>query len=85
MVLWVRADDAQLAELGPRVPSSASSDHGAPFAEIFKRAGKDFYKVDPLLFSPARISFQNLNSGRTHTFGRLEVDVLRRSFFPRST
>ena len=50
-------------------------------AEIFKRAGMDFYKIDPMLFSPARITFQNLRTGRTHTFGRVEVDVLKRSFF----
>jgi methenyltetrahydromethanopterin cyclohydrolase len=81
VVLWVRADDDQLAELGPKVPSSASSDHGEPFVDVFKRAGHDFYKVDKSLFSPAQISFQNLRSGRTHTFGRLAVDVLQRSFF----
>ena len=60
---------------------AASKDHGAPFVEIFKRAGMDFYKIDPMLFSPARISFQNLRTGRTHTFGQVEVDVLVRSFF----
>ncbi len=81
VVLWVRCDDEQLAQIGPKVPSSASSAHGAPFVEIFKQAGHDFYKVDPLLFSPARISFQNLSSGKTFTFGRFDVDVLRRSFF----
>jgi methenyltetrahydromethanopterin cyclohydrolase len=81
VVLWVRADDDQLAELGPKVPSSSSPDHGAPFADIFERYGRQFYKIDPLLFSPAVVTFQNLSSGRTHTFGRMEVDVLKRSFF----
>jgi methenyltetrahydromethanopterin cyclohydrolase len=81
VVLWVRADDALLAEVGPQVPSSASPDHGAPFAEVFARYGGDFYKIDPLLFSPAQVCFQNLTSGRSHTFGRLEPEVLRRSFF----
>jgi methenyltetrahydromethanopterin cyclohydrolase len=81
VVLWVRTDDDLLAELGPKVPSSSSPDHGAPFADIFERYGRQFYKIDPLLFSPAVVTFQNLSSGRTHTFGRLEVDVLRRSFF----
>ena len=81
VVLWVRADDALLAEVGPKVPSSASPDHGAPFAEVFGRYGGDFYKIDPLLFSPGQVCFQNLNSGRSHTFGRLEPEVLRRSFF----
>jgi methenyltetrahydromethanopterin cyclohydrolase len=81
VVLWVRADDDQLAAVGPRVPSSASPDHGAPFAEIFERYHRDFYKIDPLLFSPAAVCFHNLRTGRSHAFGRLEVDVLRRSFF----
>jgi methenyltetrahydromethanopterin cyclohydrolase len=81
VVLWVRADDQQLAELGRKVPSSASSDHGAPFAEVFRRYDMDFYKIDPMLFSPAVVCLQNLKTGRSHTFGRVEPDVLRRSFF----
>ena len=64
----------------PRVPSSASRDHGAPFAEIFERYNRDFYKIDPLLFSPAEVVFHNLRTGRSHAFGRLEAAVLRRSF-----
>jgi methenyltetrahydromethanopterin cyclohydrolase len=79
--LWVKADDDQLREIGPQVPSSSSADHGAPFADIFNRYEMDFYKIDPLLFSPAMITFNNLRSGRSHVFGRLEVDVLKRSFF----
>ncbi len=81
VVLWVKADDEQLRELGPKVPASSSPDHGAPFAEIFKRYEMDFYKIDPLLFSPATVCFHNVKSGRSHTFGRIEADVLRRSFF----
>jgi methenyltetrahydromethanopterin cyclohydrolase len=81
VVLWVDAEDAQLAEIGPKVPSSASPDHGAPFADIFARYQQDFYKIDPLLFSPACITFQNLRSGRSQIFGRVEPDILRRSFF----
>jgi methenyltetrahydromethanopterin cyclohydrolase len=80
-ILWVRADDQLLAQIGPRVPSSASPDHGAPFADIFKRYGNDFYKIDPLLFSPAEVVFHNLVSGKSHFFGRLEPEVLKRSFF----
>jgi methenyltetrahydromethanopterin cyclohydrolase len=80
VILWVRADDEQLAEIGPKVPSSASPDHGAPFAEVFERYERDFYRIDPLLFSPARLVFQNLRSGRSHVFGRIEPEILRRSF-----
>jgi methenyltetrahydromethanopterin cyclohydrolase len=81
VVVWVRADDAQLAEIGPKVPSSASPDHGAPFAEIFARYEQDFYKIDPMLFSPAEIVFHNLTTGRAFSFGRTAPDVLRQSFF----
>jgi methenyltetrahydromethanopterin cyclohydrolase len=81
VVVWVHADDDQLAEIGPKVPSSASADHGAPFSAIFERYQRDFYKIDPMLFSPAEIIFHNLKSGRSHFFGRIEADVLRRSFF----
>jgi methenyltetrahydromethanopterin cyclohydrolase len=80
VILWVRAEDAALAEIGPKVPSSASPDHGAPFAEIFHRYGHDFYKIDPLLFSPAEMVFHNLVSGKTHLFGQTEPEVLIRSF-----
>jgi methenyltetrahydromethanopterin cyclohydrolase len=85
VVLWVRADDDELAGVGPRVPSSASPDHGAPFASIFERYEHDFYKIDPMLFSPAEIVFHNLNTGRSHAFGSLAPDVLQRSFFPEGT
>jgi methenyltetrahydromethanopterin cyclohydrolase len=80
-ILWVRAEDEALAGIGPKVPSSASPDHGAPFAEIFKRYGNDFYKIDPLLFSPAEILFHNLKSGTSHCFGRTEPEILKRSFY----
>jgi methenyltetrahydromethanopterin cyclohydrolase len=78
--LWVQCEDSQLSELGPKVPSSSSPDHGAPFAAIFERYGHDFYKIDPMLFSPAQISFYNLKTGNSHSFGRLEPEVLKKSF-----
>lgn len=81
VVLWVQADEDQLAEIGPRVPSSASADHGAPFAAIFERYGHDFYKIDPMLFSPAEIVFCNLKTGKSQVFGRTHGEVLLRSFF----
>jgi methenyltetrahydromethanopterin cyclohydrolase len=84
VVLWVRADDEELAEIGPKVPSSASPDHGTPFAEVFERYEQDFYKIDPMLFSPALVVFHNLASGKSHTFGRLEAEVMQRSFFGKS-
>ena len=81
VVLHLTGDDASLIEVGAKLPASASPDHGEPFARIFKRAGHDFYKIDPLLFSPAQVSLQNLQTGRTFTFGNIDEKVLAESFF----
>jgi methenyltetrahydromethanopterin cyclohydrolase len=81
VALWVQAEDDQLAEVGPRVPASASSDYGAPFASIFARYGNDFYKIDPMLFSPAEVVLNNLRTGRSFAFGRVKPEVLHQSFF----
>ena len=81
VVLHVTGDDDTLAELGPRVPSNASPDYGEPFEAIFARYNHDFYAVDPHLFSPAEVVFQNLETGRTHAFGQLNPGVLARSFY----
>lgn len=78
--LVVDADDEMLAEVGPQVPASASPSYGETFLTLFEQAGRDFYKMDPHLFAPAIITFQNRRSGRSHTFGRLAPDVLARSF-----
>lgn len=80
VTLMVRGDDESIASIGPQVPSSGSAAHGKPFAEIFEDAGRDFYKIDPHLFSPAEVVFQNLDTGRVQAFGHTAPDVLRRSF-----
>lgn len=80
VTLFVTGDDASLAEIGPAVPSTGSKDHGEPFSSIFRKYNHDFYAVDPMLFSPAQITFQNIETGRTHHYGRLAPEVLSRSF-----
>lgn len=77
--LTVAGDDGELEALVPRVPSSGSRDYGTPFYDLFKRYGGDFYKVDPMLFSPARIAVTNVESGRTFEAGRLSSAVLKQS------
>jgi methenyltetrahydromethanopterin cyclohydrolase len=76
----VRADDEELASLVERLPSSSSADYGTPFYDIFKRYDNDFYKIDPLLFSPAEVWLTSVMSGRTFHAGRLNPGVLRASF-----
>lgn len=80
VTLWVTGDDDSIAEIGPKVPSDSSPAHGRPFMELFKEAGHDFYKIDPMLFSPAEVTFCNLSTGRVHRFGKAAPDVLSKSF-----
>ena len=80
VTLWVMGDDESIADIAQRVPSFASSSYGRPFLEIFEAAGRDFYKIDPLLFSPAQVIFQNLETGRVHIAGDVNEAVLRTSF-----
>jgi methenyltetrahydromethanopterin cyclohydrolase len=77
----VRAEDAELESLAARLPASTSRDYGTPFHDIFKRYDNDFYKIDPLLFSPAEVWLTSATSGRTFHAGRLDAEVLRRSLF----
>jgi methenyltetrahydromethanopterin cyclohydrolase len=82
VTLWVDCDDDKIDQVASRVPSSSSGDHGQPFAKIFKQYDYDFYKVDPLLFSPAVVTFHNLRSGRSWTAGKIDAKVLKQSFYP---
>lgn len=71
-----------LKEIGRRVPSCASSDYGRPFAKIFAHYNHDFYRIDPLLFSPAMIAFtkhQDPNEPGL-LFGRKAPGILAESF-----
>lgn len=80
VTLWVTGDDESLQAIGRQTPSCSSRDYGDPFAAVFARAGHDFYKIDPQLFSPGRVTFVNLDSGKTHRFGQLRPDVLAASY-----
>ena len=77
----VDADDGEIAAIAERLPASASSDYGTPFYETFKRYNSDFYRIDPMLFSPAEVWLTSATSGRTFHAGRLDLDVLRASLF----
>ena len=77
----VRASDAELKKLAKQVPASASRDYGTPFYEIFQRYGGDFYKIDPLLFSPAEVWLTSTETGRTFHAGHLNPEVLEASLY----
>ncbi len=80
VTLLVNGDDDAVRDVGAQTPSSASPDHGQPFAEIFARCGHDFYQVDPNLFSPAVVTFANQQTGNSFRYGTTSPDVIARSF-----
>ncbi|MFZ1429002.1 MAG: methenyltetrahydromethanopterin cyclohydrolase [Geminicoccaceae bacterium] len=78
--LFVSGPEEEARALAAKLPSSASRDFGQPFGQIFKDAGFDFYKIDPMLFSPARVLITCLDSGRTFSEGAFAPDLLAQSF-----
>ena len=78
--LQVRGDDAAAAKLAADLPSSASKDYGKTFAEVFKFYDMDFYKIDPMLFSPAKVTVTNIDTGNVFEGGYLNADLINFSF-----
>ncbi|MCK0196302.1 methenyltetrahydromethanopterin cyclohydrolase [Ancylobacter sp. 6x-1] len=78
--LFVTGPESDARELAEGLPSSTSRDHGRTFAEIFTGYKGDFYAMDPMLFSPARVTVTALETGRSFTFGAFHEDILDRSF-----
>lgn len=81
VTLNVKSEESDnLAELIKNVPSSASRDYGKPFFQIFKDAGKDFYKIDPNLFAPAVMILNDMRTGVNYQAGKLDFALLKKSF-----
>jgi methenyltetrahydromethanopterin cyclohydrolase len=75
----VKADDRELKALIQQVPSASSRDYGTPFYDLLMRYKGDFFQVDPLLFSPAQVQIDNLNSGHTFCAGYANSSLLKAS------
>ncbi|HYG13176.1 MAG TPA: methenyltetrahydromethanopterin cyclohydrolase [Methylophilaceae bacterium] len=78
--IFVKGSDEAAAKLAQELPSSSSRDYGRPFAEVFKSVNMDFYKIDPMLFSPAAVTVTALESGKSFTGGRLAPELVDQSF-----
>lgn len=78
--LYVDASDDDARDLAEKLPSAASRDFGKPFGQVFKDVKYDFYKIDPMLFSPARCAVTAMKSGKTFHGGALREDLLDLSF-----
>lgn len=78
--LFVNCSDEAAKKLAAELPSSASKDYGKPFAEVFKAVNMDFYQIDPLLFSPAKVTISNLTTGNSFFAGAFNQALLNQSF-----
>lgn len=78
--IFVKGSDEAAEQLAQELPSSASRDYGRPFAEVFKAVNMDFYKIDPMLFSPAAVTVTAVESGNSFRGGKLDSELLDQSF-----
>jgi methenyltetrahydromethanopterin cyclohydrolase len=78
--LFVSGEAEAAAELAHGLPSFKSRDYGAPFAEIFRRYNGDFYAIDAMLFSPARVTVTALDHGVSFHAGTISTDLFDASF-----
>jgi methenyltetrahydromethanopterin cyclohydrolase len=78
--LFVKGSNEAAETLANELPSSVSRDYGKPFAEVFKEYKYDFFKIDPMLFSPAKVIVTAVESGRSFHAGQLDEVLLARSF-----
>jgi methenyltetrahydromethanopterin cyclohydrolase len=76
----VRCEDSAAEELASKLPSSSSKDYGKTFAQVFKFYNMDFYKIDAMLFSPAKVTVTNLQTGHVFEGGQLNADLIALSF-----
>jgi methenyltetrahydromethanopterin cyclohydrolase len=78
--LYVRGSDEAAKKLADALPSRGSPAYGKPFAEIFAAVNGDFYKIDPMLFSPAQVIVSNLDTGASFHAGELAPEIVDASF-----
>ena len=78
--IFVKGSDEEAEKLANALPSSTSKDYGKPFAQVFKDAKYDFFKIDGMLFSPASVIVTAVESGNSFRAGKLDNDLLNQSF-----
>ena len=78
--LFVTGPASEARALAEKLPSRASRDYGRPFAEIFRAVNGDFYAIDPMLFSPAKVIVTAIETGDSFQSGEIDLDLLDASF-----
>ncbi|WP_028999692.1 methenyltetrahydromethanopterin cyclohydrolase [Azohydromonas australica] len=75
--LLVRGEEEAARRLAQQLPARNAREYGRSFADIFKAAEYDFYKIDGALFAPAEVWVSHLGSGRTWRGGGTDMGLLR--------
>jgi methenyltetrahydromethanopterin cyclohydrolase len=77
----VNCEDDDIKRILPELPAEASRDYGTPFYDLLRRYDWDFYKIDPLLFSPAVVYISSAKSGNTYRAGAINAALLEKEWF----
>jgi methenyltetrahydromethanopterin cyclohydrolase len=78
--LFVSGPAGDARHLAERLPSKGSRDYGRSFAELFESVNGDFYAIDPMLFSPAKVIVTAIETGESFHSGELNFGLLDASF-----
>ncbi len=63
-----------------KIPSTSSPNYGKPFLEIFKEANYDFYKINPEIFAPAEVYYNDVKNKKFYKAGYINKEILREIF-----
>ncbi|NPV85119.1 MAG: methenyltetrahydromethanopterin cyclohydrolase [Anaerolineae bacterium] len=79
--LIVDSEDKKVEDVISHITSDASNTYGQLFIEIYERYNRDFYQIPLDVHSPAAVQINNMRSGKSFLSGKINTDILRRSFF----
>jgi len=63
-----------------KITFSSCKEYGKTFYEILKEANFDFYKVNPDVFAPAKVTINDLSKGQTYVYGVLNPEIILKSY-----
>lgn len=78
---WVDAKDEDIETvIHKMVGVSSSPKYGELFVDVFDKAGRNFFNVEVDVHSIAKCQFHNVNTGRSFHAGKIDYELLERSF-----
>ncbi|NPV55041.1 MAG: methenyltetrahydromethanopterin cyclohydrolase [Anaerolineae bacterium] len=83
-ILYMEGEDDALEHLASQMTIHASPEYGKPFKQIFEEAGNSFHNIDIRTHSVARVQINNVLTGRTFCAGKIETELLLKSYFGES-